>query len=64
MLPTRCCRRGIDHLQPLTLMWSGGLSGPKAVTLGCATPSGSVNVWFVKMNAYRAGTLETVSIAG
>jgi hypothetical protein len=54
----------VDHIRPVFLMWSGRLSAASAVILACATPTGSVNAWFVKLNAYKAGTLKSVSIAG
>jgi hypothetical protein len=52
----------IDAVQPFTLMWSGSLSAKTKVGLRCSAPTGNLTVNFVKLNAYRAGTLTAVAI--
>jgi hypothetical protein len=54
----------VGYDRPLFLTWTGNLSVPTKVTLACATPTGAVSAYFVKMSAYLADTLKTVSIAG
>lgn len=52
----------IDRIQPLVLVWSGNFAARKKVILSCRTNGTGVNVNWIKMIAYRAGTLQPAHI--
>jgi hypothetical protein len=50
------------EIQPFTLEWHGTLSGFTYLAVNCKGPDGFVTAKWVKMTAYRAGTLKTVGL--
>jgi hypothetical protein len=52
----------IDSLYPFSLMWHGTITAGSHVRLACRAPGGSVTANWVKLVAYRAGTLSIQKI--
>jgi len=52
----------IDTLQPLVLTWFANLAQRTKVIFSCRVTGTDVNVDWVKMIAYKAGTLQTVHL--
>jgi len=52
----------IDKIQPLVLAWSGSFAARKKVIFSCRADGAGVTVNWIKMIAYKAGTLQTVPI--
>jgi hypothetical protein len=52
----------IDKIQPMVLVWSGSFAARAKVLFSCRTNGTGVNVNWIKMTAYRAGTLQAAII--